>query len=96
MPRTVDEILAHADELHEPCDGGLSAIMNLCPARCLDLANLLLDQLEPNQFALNLCTQLLPKRFTMGRPPVAPVAPANAYVRTQVVQHQQRSDAIGM
>lgn len=63
MRENASDSLVDADELHEPCDGGLAVIMKFCPARCLHLTILLLDQIEARKIVLNLCTQLLPKRF---------------------------------
>jgi hypothetical protein len=62
----------------------------------LQRLDLLFDQRQPRALALELGAQLRGHLHAVGLPPASPVAPADDDSRTQVVQHQQRADAVGV
>jgi hypothetical protein len=63
---------------------------------CLQRLDLNLDQLEPCALAFDLRAQQRGHLRAVAFPPGRPVAPADDDGRSQVVQHQQRADAVGV
>ena len=57
--------------------------------RSLQHLDLLLDQLQPRDLALNLAALLREQLNALSVPPSSPISPADDDARAQVVQHQQ-------
>ena len=78
---------ANRRQARELRNQGVLALRQFRLAHHLDRADLILDQLQPRDFALELIAQRLPKLFAVFVPPRCPVAAANDDARSQVVQY---------
>ncbi|MDO8376783.1 MAG: hypothetical protein Q7S91_06265 [Aquabacterium sp.] len=77
-------------------DQRLLAILDLLAPRSVQGPDLILDQLQPRTRALDLHAQKRRHLCAVVFPPGSPVTSADNDVRAQVVQHQQRTDAVGV
>jgi hypothetical protein len=99
------EDLAHEDagtlgadpaQTHQLLDQRLVSLLQLGAPCGLDLAKLLLDELQARELAFDLRARFSPQLFAMLPPPADPIAAADGHAGPQVVRRRERADAVGV